>query len=151
MKCPRSADAACRPYGAALRSGVPHAPPPFPVIPVARDGGRVAARIALTAALGALLSIGAIPDARADDAAVESMLRKSNCLKCHAVDKKKDGPSFKDTAAKYKGKPDAEAKLATFVTTGPKVKIDGKDETHESLKTKSDAEVRDAVRWILSR
>lgn len=151
MKSPRSADAAGRPSEAASRSGVPHAPTPFAVIPLVRDGRRGALRIASTAALGAVLAIGAIPDARADDAAVESMLRKSNCLKCHAVDKKKDGPAFKDVAAKYKGKPDAEAKLATFVTTGPKVKIDGKDETHESLRTKSDADVRDAVRWILSR
>lgn len=151
MKCPRSADAACRPYGAALRSGVPHAPPPFPVIPVARDGGRVAARIALTAALGALLSIGAIPDARADDAAVESMLRKSNCLKCHAVDKKKDGPPYKEVAAKYKGKPDAEAKLYTHLTTNPKVKVDGKEEEHDSLKTKDDAQIKEVIKWILSR
>ena len=151
MQSPRSTDAAGRPYGAASRSGVSHAPTPFPVIPSAREVGCVAVRIASAVALGALLFVTAPPGALADDAAVESLLRKSNCLKCHAVDKKKDGPSFKDTAAKYKGKPDAEAKLATFVTTGPKVKIDGKDETHESLRTKSDADVRDAVRWILSR
>ncbi len=107
--------------------------------------------MALGITIFAFAVLESAPAPRSDDASVESMLRKSNCIKCHAVDKKKDGPACKDVAAKYKGKPDAEAKLATFVTTGPKVKIDGKEETHESLKTKSDAEVRDAVRWILSR
>lgn len=86
-----------------------------------------------------------------DVAAAESLARKSNCLKCHAVDKKKDGPSFKETAAKYKGKPDAEQKLYTHLTTNPKVKVDGKEEQHASLKTKKEADVRNVIHWILSR
>jgi cytochrome c len=87
----------------------------------------------------------------ADDAAAEALLKKSKCLTCHAVDKKKDGPSFKETAAKYKGKPDAEAKLVTHLTTNPKVKVDGKEETHENLKTKNDADVKNVVQYILAR
>ena len=108
-------------------------------------------RKATVAALGAALAIGASPVARADDAAVESLMKKSNCMKCHAVDKKKDGPAFKETAAKYKGKPDAEAKLYTHLTTNPKVKVDGKEETHDNLKTKNDAEVKEVVKWILAK
>lgn len=104
----------------------------------------------LTLLLGAA-AVGLSPAVLADDAAVESLLKKSNCLKCHAVDKKKEGPSFRDTAAKYRGKADAEAKLVSFLTTSPKVKIDGRDESHDSLKTRNDADVRDVVRWILSR
>ena len=46
----------------------------------------------------------------ADADAAQALIKKSDCGKCHAVDKKKDGPSFKETAAKYKGKPDAEAR-----------------------------------------
>ena len=98
-----------------------------------------------------VLALGAAPAARADDAAVESLMKKSNCFKCHAVDKKKDGPSFKETAAKYKGKADAEAKLYTHLTTNPKVKIDGKEEEHDSLKTKDDAQIREVIRWILAK
>lgn len=104
----------------------------------------------LTLLLGAA-AVGLSPAVLADDAAVESLLKKSNCLKCHAVDKKKEGPSFRDTAAKYRGKSDAETKLVAFLTTSPKVKIDGRDESHDSLKTRNDADVRDVVRWILSR
>ncbi len=86
-----------------------------------------------------------------DDDAAQALLKKSNCLKCHAVDKKKEGPSFKETAAKYKGKADAEGELVKFVTSSPKVKVDGKEETHDALKTKDEAAVRNAVQWILSR
>lgn len=108
-------------------------------------------RKATVVALGAVLALGAAPAARADDAAVESLMKKSNCFKCHAVDKKKDGPAFKETAAKYKGKADAEAKLYTHLTTNPKVKIDGKEEEHDSLKTKDDAQIKDVIRWILAK
>jgi ubiquinone/menaquinone biosynthesis C-methylase UbiE len=37
----------------------------------------------------------------------------NKCAKCHSVDKKKDGPAFKVTAAKYKGKADGEAMRVT--------------------------------------
>ncbi len=108
-------------------------------------------RKARVVALGAVLALGAVSAARADDAAVEALMKKSNCFKCHAVDKKKDGPSFKETAAKYKGKADAEAKLYTHLTTNPKVKIDGKEEEHDSLKTKDDAQIREVIRWVLAK
>ena len=106
----------------------------------------------VTLILAFVLACGAafIADA-ADDAAAEALARKSKCLTCHSVDKKKEGPSFKETAAKYKGKSDAEQKLFTHLTTSPKVKVDGKEEEHESLKTKNDAEVKNVVGWILTR
>jgi cytochrome c len=87
----------------------------------------------------------------ADDAAAEALAKKSKCLGCHSVDKKKDGPSFKAIAAKYKGDASAEQKLFTHLTTHPKVKVDGKEEAHDSLQTKNDAEVKNVVAWILSR
>jgi hypothetical protein len=31
------------------------------------------------------------------------------------------------------------------------VKVDGKEEAHDSLQTKNDAEVKNVVAWILSR
>lgn len=89
--------------------------------------------------------------ALADDAAAESLARKSGCMKCHAIDKKKDGPPYKEIAAKWKGKPDAEQKLTSHITSTPKVKIDGKEEDHEPLKSRDAGEVKNVVRWILSR
>jgi cytochrome c len=98
-------------------------------------------------ALAAALPLGAL----ADDASSEALMKKSGCFKCHSVDKKKDGPAYKDVAAKYKGKADAEKKLYTHLTTNPKVKVDGKEETHDNLKTKDDAEIKGVIAWVLSR
>ncbi len=89
--------------------------------------------------------------AEVDASAAQALLKKSNCGKCHALDKKKDGPPYKETAKKYQGKPDAEQKLYIHLTTNPKVKVEGKEEEHTSLKTKKEADVRNVVRWILSR
>ena len=107
---------------------------------------------ALSALTGlAFMALAGTAVAAVDEAAALALARKSDCLKCHAVDKKKDGPPYKETAAKYKGKADAEQKLYTHLTTNPKVKIDGKEEEHTSLKTKNEAEIRNVVQWILSR
>lgn len=86
-----------------------------------------------------------------DAAAAQALAKKSGCLKCHSVSQKKDAPSYKAIAEKYKGKPGAEKALVTHLTTNPKVKVDGKEEEHDNLKTKNEGEVRNVVRWILSR
>jgi cytochrome c len=86
-----------------------------------------------------------------DTGAAEALLKKSGCMKCHSVSADKDGPSFKKTAAKYKGKPDAEAALVKHLTTGPTIKVDGKEERHEIIKSKDDREIKNAIAYILSR
>jgi cytochrome c len=68
-----------------------------------------------------------------DTTAAEALMKKSGCNKCHSLSAKKEGPSFKETAGKYKGKADAEATLFKHLTTNPKVKVEGKEELHESL------------------
>ena len=98
----------------------------------------------------AALWIGAA-HAAVDTAAAEGLMRKSGCFKCHSVTAKKDGPSFKSTAEKLKGKPDAEAELYKHLTTHPTIKIDGKEEKHEALKTSNDAEIKNVIQFILSR
>ncbi len=47
------------------------------------------------------------------------LLKKSNCLLCHSIEKKVVGPAYRDVAAKYRGQ-DVEAKLFAKVTTGGK-------------------------------
>ena len=87
----------------------------------------------------------------ADATAAQALARQNNCFKCHAVDKKKEGPAWKDVAAKYKGKPDAEATLYTHLTTGPKAKFDdGHTEDHPIVKAKSPDDTKNLVSWILS-
>ncbi len=50
-------------------------------------------------------------------ASPQDLATKNNCMGCHAVDKKLVGPSYKDIAAKYKGK-GAEAALVKKVKAG---------------------------------
>ena len=111
--------------------------------------GRMASLVFGSVLLGAT-SLPALAQ-NIDAAAAEALAKKSGCLKCHAIDRKKDGPSFKETAGKYKGKADAEEKLLTHLTTNPKIKVDDKEELHDNLKTKDDAAIKNVVRWILSR
>ncbi|NMG31067.1 c-type cytochrome [Aromatoleum evansii] len=101
-------------------------------------------------AIALAASAASLPAAAVDAAAADALVRKSKCLTCHAVEKKKDGPAFKETAAKYKGKPEAMEKLTKHVTVPSKVKVEGKEEDHETLKTEDPAAVKNVVEWILS-
>jgi hypothetical protein len=65
-------------------------------------------------------------------------------------------PSIRQTAhfcaAKWKGKPDAEAKLVDFVTKSPKVKLeDGTEEEHKAVASKDMGEIKNLVGWVLSQ
>jgi cytochrome c len=73
--------------------------------------------------------------------AQEDLAKSSGCLNCHSVDAKKVGPSFKDVAAKYKGKADAEAMLTAKVSEG---------KGHPKTKAK-DEDIPKLVKWVLSQ
>jgi cytochrome c len=107
-----------------------------------RKGWLVAALV-LTATGAAAQSV--------DEKGAEALAKKSGCLKCHSVTAKKDAPAYREIAGKYKGKPGAEDALYKHLTTNPKVKVDGKEEEHDAPKTKNEAEIRNLVRWIMTR
>ncbi len=90
--------------------------------------------IVMAAALAAgLLAAGM---ASAQDGA--ALAQKSGCMTCHAVDTKKMGPSFKDSAAKLKGKSDADVVAA----------IKG-SKAHGNVKA-SDDDLKALGKWIQS-
>ena len=100
-------------------------------------------------AIGVLLFCGHA--VAADEEAARALARQSNCFKCHAVDKKKEAPPWRDVAAKYKGKPEAEAKLIHHITSGERVKFeDGHEEDHKIVASKDPAAIKNLVDWILS-
>jgi len=72
--------------------------------------------------------------------AQEALAKSSGCLNCHDVDTKKMGPAFKDIAAKYKGKADAEATLVAKI---------GGAKDHPAVKASPD-DVKSLVKWVLS-
>lgn len=47
-----------------------------------------------------------------------AMLRKYNCMACHAVDRTVFGPSFKAVASKYSGDPEATERLGQKIISG---------------------------------
>jgi cytochrome c len=93
-------------------------------------------------ALPAAAALVALPARAVDEAAAQALLKTSGCMKCHAVSAQKEGPSFKETAAKYKGQPDAEAKLVAHLTT---------QKDHAHAKTDNEADVKNLVQWILAQ
>ena len=70
-------------------------------------------KFAVIPALGLALASGA---ALAADA--QQLLKEKNCLTCHQLDKKVVGPAYKDVAAKYKPRKDAEAYLVSKIKGG---------------------------------
>jgi cytochrome c len=72
--------------------------------------------------------------------AQEALAKSSGCLNCHDVSAKKAAPAFKEIAAKYKGKADAEATITAKLAKG---------EGHPAVKTKPD-DTKSLVKWILS-
>jgi cytochrome c len=87
-------------------------------------------------AIALSLGLGAAGAANAQ----EALAKSAGCLNCHAVDTKKMGPSFKDVAAKYKGKADAEATLAAKLAAGT---------GHPAVKASPD-DLKGILKWVLA-
>ncbi|QKM65183.1 class I cytochrome c [Polynucleobacter tropicus] len=103
----------------------------------------------------AALAFSSVASAAPDAEAAKALAKQNNCFKCHAIDKDKDGPSYHSVAEKYKGKPNAEAKLVNHLTSGEKAKFpDGHEEEHKVVKTsppKDMDQVKNLVQWILAQ
>jgi cytochrome c len=72
----------------------------------------------------------------------ETLIEANKCSKCHTATTTKKGPSWADIAVKYKGKPDAEAKLVAMLKTG------GADDHNKVVA--SDADLKAIVAVVLS-
>ena len=94
----------------------------------------------IRAGMGVMVAVAAlaVPVAQAD----EALAKTKGCTACHANDKKVIGPAYKEVAKKYKGKADAEAKLTAFLSKGGKIKVDGVEDDHKTVKGGDAAESR---------
>jgi len=89
--------------------------------------------------------------ATVDVEAAKALAKANDCLKCHAADKDKRGPSMGKIAAKYKGVPDARAKAVEHMTTGPLVKLsDGSEINHKIVDSKDVNGLANIADWFLS-
>lgn len=73
--------------------------------------------------------------------ASEDLAKSSGCLTCHAIAQKKMGPSFKDIAAKHKGKADAAANITSALASA---------KGHPAVKAKGD-DLKTIVAWVLKQ
>lgn len=106
--------------------------------------------LAMALAAAAVLALPVRAGA-ANAEAAEATLRREGCLKCHGVDKNKDGPAYRRVAAKYRGNPEAEEKLMAHVKSGRVVKMaSGDEDEHRIIKTEDKDEIRNLIQWILS-
>jgi S-disulfanyl-L-cysteine oxidoreductase SoxD len=88
------------------------------------------------------------PRTAADAAGPAALARRSGCLACHGVDKSVVGPAFKDVAARYRGEPGAQARLAAKVRGGGSGAWGSVPmPPHPGL---SDADAGELARWVLS-
>lgn len=66
---------------------------------------------------------GSDPHAQVDAEAALELARRNECFKCHAIDKKKNGPAYTRIAARLRPKPDGVAVVVDHITTGPLVQL----------------------------
>lgn len=97
------------------------------------------------AASTAVLSLGAVANATAEDAL--ALATKSGCMACHQVETKVVGPAYKDVAAKYKGQ-DAVDALSAKVKAGG-VGVWGEIPMPPNVNV-SEADIKTIVTWVLS-
>lgn len=88
--------------------------------------------------------------AEVDEDAAIALAKKGHCFKCHAVEKRKKAPSYKEVAKKYSGRADAEQVIWLHITGTPVVKLEEGDEPHASPPTKDPKELENLIKWILS-
>jgi cytochrome c len=88
-----------------------------------------------------------------DAEAAKKLARKDSCLRCHAADIKKEGPSFKAIASKYNGQADALEKLVKHITSGvDRVKLsDGHEEIHKFDTAADISSITNLIEWILAQ
>ena len=72
------------------------------------------------------------------------------CVACHIVDKKLVGPSYKDIAAKYKGRADAVSYLSQRVRKGGPGNWGNIPMAPTDASRLSDADLKALVTWVLA-
>lgn len=87
--------------------------------------------------------------AAVDMAKGDALAKASNCMACHAIDKKMVGPAYQDVAKKYKGDKEAEAKLIKKVKAGG-TGVWGAIPMPPNSPKVSDADIKTLVEWVLA-
>ena len=113
---------------------------------------RVSIKVQLFGILSLIFSFHALAAEPVDADAAIKLARSQSCLRCHAVSKRKEGPSYADVAKRYKEDPDAEIIIFQEITQSPRMKMsDGHKEAHRAVRNASKEQTMNLVRWILAQ
>lgn len=96
-------------------------------------------RILSTAVSGMAVAVFCF-SANAADPKGKDEAQEHGCLKCHEVDKKKVGPSYKDISAKLKGKKVEEGMAA----------VKAKPVHKSTLEKTKDSSLKEIMQWVMS-
>jgi cytochrome c len=81
-----------------------------------------------------------VASAALDAESAHAALKEHGCLTCHAIDKKKVGPAYKDVAVQFKGKTATDL-MAAMKSKPPHAGV---------LKKISDNDLKEIMEWILT-
>jgi cytochrome c len=101
--------------------------------------------LAAATAAAAAAAVAPRPTANSAAAAALALAQKNNCTACHGVDSKIVGPAFRDVAAKYGARADAQTYLAGKIKSGGQGIWGAIPMPAQTL---SDAEARQLAQWL---
>jgi cytochrome c len=107
--------------------------------------------LVILAGAAALALAGTASAQALDDKKADELMKKAGCNACHAVDKKMVGPSYKDVAAKNKGKADAAQAMADKVRKGGAGVYGQVPMPPNGADKISDGDLKLLVAWILTK
>lgn len=121
--------------------------------PLAVFAGRpgIALNFLLVAAMALFFNASPVRAQEVDEDAALALAKKGHCFKCHAVEKRKKAPSYREVARKYADQPNAEQALFLHITGTPLLKLEDGDEPHAPPPTKDPLQLSNLIKWILSR
>ncbi len=76
----------------------------------------------------------------------EELTKEKKCTKCHATDRVKTGPSYREMGKKYAGQADGAAKMAASIIKG----IKGSGEEMPPNPQLSETDAKTIATWILT-
>lgn len=113
---------------------------------------RINIKVPLFGILPLIVSFHAFADEPIDADAAIKLARNQHCLRCHAVLKKKEGPSYVSVAKRYKDDEDAEKIIFEEITESPRIKMsDGHKEAHRAVQNIPKEQIMNLVHWILAQ
>ena len=96
-------------------------------------------------------SVAGFAQTPANAEAALALAKRNDCFKCHAIDRAKRGPAYRDVAARLRNRPDGVEAIVGHITSGRLVRLeDGNEVNHRIIDTTDPDELANFARWLLA-